>query len=90
MRRLLPSYTPFSLGNRRSVFFGDIQQYNTLTQKWNTLYSELPGFTPKANHAAVVVGDRLWVIGGSNNESVHPEVGYLDLKTLRWEAPAIR
>lgn len=76
--------------NFRSTFYGDLLQFNLSKTSWKELCPQLDRFSPKANHSAIAVGGKLWVVGGSNNDCVCSDVGFLDLKTLTWETPAIK
>lgn len=40
----------------RSTFYSDLLLFDTATSKWKQLFSSIPNFKPRANHAAVLIG----------------------------------
>jgi N-acetylneuraminic acid mutarotase len=62
--------------------------YDISARKWSQP-TKLP-FKARANHVAILVSGRIWVIGGGNSEEVMGDVHTLDLQTLKWHIPSIR
>jgi hypothetical protein len=62
---------------------------DTELPQWELCTEPLP-FAARGHHTAIVVGTDLWVIGGSNQDSVLSDVAVLNLETLQWTLPQLR
>lgn len=74
---------------RRDTFFSDLWSYNPATGKWRCLCARAP-FPARANHTSTVVGDALWVVGGSSLADVYADAHVFDLREHTWSTPQLR
>lgn len=63
----------------------DVWVLNTVENKWRLLECTGSVFPPRHRHAAAVVGSKIYVIGGLNNDTVSSSFHVLHTDTLRWE-----
>jgi len=66
------------------TFYNDVFNFNTDNDKWRELKckGDLP--CPRAQHSALVIGNRLIVVGGYTGKQVLNDVHCLDLTTQEW------
>lgn len=76
-------------GRKGSTFYQDVLCLSYGDRKWNLLCETLP-FPARANHTATLVGTKIWLIGGSNNEVVMADVHVYDTASGQWSTPEIR
>ena len=60
-----------------------IEEYDSLRDVWRIIDARLP--SPRACIATVVIDDKIWCIGGSNNTGYLASVDVFDPATGRWE-----
>eukprot|EP00240_Pyramimonas_obovata_P004075 CAMPEP_0118947702 /NCGR_PEP_ID=MMETSP1169-20130426/46523_1 /TAXON_ID=36882 /ORGANISM="Pyramimonas obovata, Strain CCMP722" /LENGTH=370 /DNA_ID=CAMNT_0006893969 /DNA_START=349 /DNA_END=1459 /DNA_ORIENTATION=- len=64
-------------------FFNDTLRLDLQHNRWERLCLDAP-FAPRAYHSATLVGEEIWLIGGSDLSHIYPDVHVLDLVTLTW------
>lgn len=64
-------------------------RFDTVSQRWESGFNSLP-FQGRAYHTAVLLGNKIWVMGGSNECTAFHDTWVLDTETLAWESVAIR
>lgn len=74
---------------RRDTFFSDLWSCNPATGEWRCLCARAP-FPARANHTSTVVGDALWVVGGSSLADVYADAHVFDLREHTWSTPQLR
>lgn len=64
----------------------EVDVYDIQTDKWETLAEPIP--TERAGNAALLVSNKVWVVGGesANQEKAHEHVEALDLQSQEWES----
>jgi N-acetylneuraminic acid mutarotase len=70
-------------------YTNDLYDYNTHTGIWRKLTTTGKKPSPRYKHQSVVVGDKMYVIGGGCFKPEHSLIDMyaLDLNTLEWEEP---
>ena len=66
----------------------DVLRYNCLDSSWEQL-DDLP-VTARGDHTAVLVGSKIWVLGGATESDFCHIVVCLDTETLRWRTHTFR
>ena len=77
-------------GRKGRAFYGDVLALNTRKGSrvaWELISEATPGFSPRAGHTATLVKNEIWVIGGSNNETIFGDVSVFDLGKRTWRFP---
>ncbi|EIE23784.1 galactose oxidase [Coccomyxa subellipsoidea C-169] len=97
------AHTAVAYKNRFLVVFGggsvahcynDVSLLDTKTNEWSSPATDGVPPTPRAGHAAAMLGDRLYVVGGGNNSAGCADLACLDLsglaagRPLRWSSVA--
>ncbi|XWS12834.1 hypothetical protein CRYUN_Cryun37aG0124300 [Craigia yunnanensis] len=77
----------FVIGGRADPLkiLSDVWVLNTVKNAWRLLDCTGSAFPPRHRHAAAVVGSKIYVFGGLNNETISSSLNVLDTNTLRWE-----
>ncbi|OWM83448.1 hypothetical protein CDL15_Pgr012929 [Punica granatum] len=77
----------FVIGGRAdpTSILSEIWALNTATNQWTLLNCNGDSFPPRHRHAAAVLGSRIYVFGGLNNDTIFSSIFVLDEKDLRWE-----
>ena len=78
-------------GRQNEIFYLDCWSFDTQTKTLNSLSKGPSGGTPRAHHSATLIGDVVWVIGGSDDESIRSEdiVWCFHVKTREWKQPTL-
>jgi len=84
--------TIYLIGGRKGrAFYGDVLALNSKTGvAWEQVLGATAGFPPRAGHTATLVGKEIWVIGGSNNETIFGDVSVFDVVNRSWRFPSPR
>lgn len=69
--------------NFREVFLKDWGRFDTQLQRWEGKPKPLP-FEGRAHHSATLVGNEIWVLGGSSKTVAFADVNVLNIDTLHW------
>jgi hypothetical protein len=78
-------------GRKGRAFYGDVLALNSKTGvAWEQVLGATAGFPPRAGHTATLVGKEIWVIGGSNNETIFGDVSVFDVVNRSWRFPSPR
>ncbi|XVE87787.1 hypothetical protein DITRI_Ditri19aG0016100 [Diplodiscus trichospermus] len=77
----------FVIGGRADPLniLNDVWVLNTVKYEWRLLDCTGIAFPPRHQHAAAVVGSKIYVFGGLNNETISSSLMVLDTKNLLWE-----
>jgi hypothetical protein len=76
---------------RRSCFYNDVLVYDSKTAKLTNPNTPFPkGIPGRANHTATLVGNKIWFIGGGDNDMVYGDVFTLDINTWTWQRVTVR
>lgn len=77
----------FVIGGRTdpSNILSDVWVFNTTTNEWKLINCNGHVFPPRHRHSAAVLGSKIFVYGGVNNESIYSSCFVLDTSNLCWE-----
>ncbi|KAK6283553.1 hypothetical protein POUND7_002505 [Theobroma cacao] len=77
----------FVIGGRADPLniLSDVWVLNTVKNEWRLLDCTGRAFPPRHRHAAAVVGSKIYVFGGLNNDTISSSLHVLDTNTLQWE-----
>ncbi|OMO76800.1 tRNA transferase Trm5/Tyw2 [Corchorus capsularis] len=77
----------FVIGGRADPLniLNDVWILNTIKKEWKLVECTGSQFPPRHRHAAAVVGSKIYVFGGLNNEAISSSLYVLDTNTMRWE-----
>ncbi|XP_022723296.1 tRNA wybutosine-synthesizing protein 2/3/4 [Durio zibethinus] len=77
----------FVIGGRADPLniLSDVWLLNTVKNEWRLLDCTGRAFAPRHRHAAAVIGSKIYVFGGLNNETIFSSLNVLDTNTLTWE-----
>jgi hypothetical protein len=76
-------------GRRGDAFFLDAWAVAAAAGAVECLSASAPGAAPRCYHSATLVGDEVWVVGGSDAARVVDDVWVFDLRVRAWRAPAL-
>ncbi|KAF8030134.1 hypothetical protein BT93_E2537 [Corymbia citriodora subsp. variegata] len=81
----------FVIGGRTDPLniLSDVWVFNTTTNEWKLLNCNGHVFLPRHRHSAAVLGSKIFVYGGVNNESIYSSCFVLDTSNLCWEELAV-
>ncbi|XP_030511426.1 tRNA wybutosine-synthesizing protein 2/3/4 isoform X2 [Rhodamnia argentea] len=81
----------FVIGGRTDPLniLSDVWVFNTATNEWKLLNCNGHVFPPRHRHSAAVLGLKIFVYGGVNNESICSSCFILDTSNLCWEECAV-
>ncbi|XP_030469651.1 tRNA wybutosine-synthesizing protein 2/3/4 [Syzygium oleosum] len=81
----------FVIGGRTDPLniLSDVWVFNTTTNEWKLLNCNGHVFPPRHRHSAAVLGSKIFVYGGLNNESICSSCFVLDTSNLCWEEWAV-
>jgi hypothetical protein len=68
------------------VYLNDLVCYDIAKDKWVRPRTTGERPSPRGQHNAVVVGKKMYIIGGINGDSIFNDMYTLDLDTFKWEA----
>ncbi|KAF9589011.1 hypothetical protein IFM89_018250 [Coptis chinensis] len=76
----------FVIGGRGdpTKILNDVWVFNTSKNQWKLLECSGSVFLPRHRHAAAVVGSKIYVFGGLNNEIIYSSMYVLDSENSRW------
>ena len=83
------SKTEVAAWRRDHEFLHDILRYDTKLRRWDGGFARVP-FTARAYHTAVLLGHKIWVIGGSNRQEAFGDVWVFDTDSLSWAEVTLR
>lgn len=77
----------FVIGGRADPLniLNDVWVLNTVTREWRFLDCTGSVFPPRHRHAAAVVGSKIYVFGGLNNDIIYSSLVVLDTQILHWK-----
>eukprot|EP00727_Mastigamoeba_balamuthi_P006838 m51a1_g2775 hypothetical protein (542) ;mRNA; f:1037000-1039273 len=73
----------------KGVYYNDVYVFDPKTDKWTMLAVKGQTPTPRGWCSLCAVGNRLYVLFGTNGNDVYNDVYYLDLDTNTWVKPTI-
>lgn len=76
----------FVIGGRTdpTKILNDVWVLNTTKNEWRLLECTGSGFPPRHRHAAAVVGSKIYVFGGLDNDIISSSLHVLDTDKLQW------
>lgn len=77
----------FVIGGRADPLkiLSDIWVFNTAKDEWRKLECIGNIFPPRHRHAAAVIGSKIYVFGGLNNETISSSLHVLETDSLQWK-----
>ncbi|KAL9455707.1 hypothetical protein AB3S75_005015 [Citrus x aurantiifolia] len=77
----------FIIGGRADPLniLSDVWVFNMAKCKWTLLECSGSVFQPRHRHAAAVIGSKIYVFGGLNNDTIFSSLHVLDTDTLQWK-----
>lgn len=77
----------FIIGGRNDPLniLSDVWVFNMARSKWILLECSGSVFQPRHRHAAAVIGSKIYVFGGLNNDTISSSLHVLDTDTLQWK-----
>ncbi|ONI09967.1 hypothetical protein PRUPE_4G021000 [Prunus persica] len=77
----------FVIGGRSDPekILNDVWVLNTSKKEWKFLECSGDVFPPRHRHAAAVVGSKIYVFGGLNNDTITSSLHVLDTDNLQWK-----
>ncbi|KAL5775354.1 hypothetical protein ACOSP7_012911 [Xanthoceras sorbifolium] len=77
----------FVIGGRADPLniLSDVWVFSIAEKEWRLVECTGSAFPPRHRHAAAVVGSKIYVFGGLNNNAISSSLHVLDTDNLRWE-----